>query len=54
MEYQSIHEIPEAYQYMFKKLLKKGLLKPDDDGKIHVSHDMFEIILLLARLGLLP
>ncbi len=54
MEYQSINEIPEAYQYLFKILIKRGLLKSDDNGKIHVSHDMFEIILMMARLGLLP
>ena len=54
MEYQTINEIPEAYQFIFKKLIEKGALKPDRDGQLHISHDMFEIVLLLARLGLVP
>jgi hypothetical protein len=54
MEYQSIKEIPEAYQFLFYKLVKKGIIKPDYDGKLHISHDMFETILILARLGLIP
>ncbi len=54
MEYQSVKEIPEAYQALFEKLIKKGAIRPERDGKLHISHDMFEIILILARLGITP
>lgn len=53
MEYQSLRDIPDAYQYLFRKLLRNGLIKPHEDGELHISHDMFEIIVLMARLGLL-
>lgn len=50
----SIQQVPEQYQFLFQKLLDEGLLKKGEDGNLRISKDMFDMIILLARKGLLP
>ena len=51
--YELIEQIPKEHQYLFQKLIDKGLIKQYPNKRIRISNDMYEIILILSRLGLL-
>ncbi len=53
MVYEYITDIPKEYQHLFKMLIKQGIIKQTDDKRINISKDVFEVILLLARLDIL-
>lgn len=50
----ALDQIPEQYRHLFKILIDQGVLKKDSSGGLHIGQDMYEIILMLARKGLLP
>ena len=52
--YNSIKQIPSEYRHLFERLIKNGIIKQDINGNINISEDVFKVILILARLGLLP
>ena len=53
MLFEFIEDIPKEHQHLFKKLIKNGIIKQEDDKSINISKDVFDVILILARLGLL-
>lgn len=52
--YKSINQIPSEYRHLFERLIKNGIIKQDINGNINISEEVFEMVLILARLGLLP
>lgn len=50
----NINEIPNQYQHFIETLIKNGIIKTNSSGEFHLSDDMFELLLIMARAGLLP
>lgn len=51
--YKSINDIPEYKRGLFERLIRNGIIVKDNLGNINISHDLYEMILILARLGLI-
>ena len=51
--YKSINDIPEHKRGLFERLIRNGIIVKDNLGNINISHDLYEMILILARLGLI-
>ncbi|MEH2935807.1 hypothetical protein [Acutalibacter sp. JLR.KK004] len=52
--YKTLEEIPSKDRYIFEKLVTNGIISADDQGRINIGEEMYRMILILARLGLLP
>ncbi len=52
--YRTLSEIPKDSRYIFEKLILNGIISEDNQGHIDISNDMYRMILILARLGILP
>lgn len=52
--YKTIEEIPDEYRYIFEKLIQNGIIQRTQKGDINITKELFEMILILGRLGLLP
>ena len=52
--YNKIEDIPCEYQDLINRLIKNGIISIKTGGRIKISEDMLEMILILSRLGLLP
>lgn len=54
MIYKTINQIPPEHQHLFERLIKNGVLKINSKKEINISSEIYEVILILARLGLTP
>lgn len=51
--YKSINDIPQDKRNLFERLIRNGIIVKDSFGNINISHDLYEMILILARLGVI-
>jgi len=50
--YNSIDEVPLWYRDTVKKLVAKGILKGDEDGKLNLTEDIVRVLVVNDRAGL--
>ena len=51
--YKSINDIPQDKRNLFERWIRNGMIVKDSFGNINISHDLYEMILILARLGVI-
>ena len=52
MRYDKINDVPDYARPTITKLLDKGSLKGDNDGRLNLSDDMLRVFVVLDRSGL--
>lgn len=52
MVYKNINEIPDEGKNLILDLIKKGAIK-SDNGKIELSKETYDTLIILAKLGII-
>lgn len=54
MIYRELEQIPEEYQPLIRRLIKKGALPLTPNGNLKISEDMLDLLIVLSRLDVIP